>query len=57
MNGHRVDVWHVLIFGIVVLPNVVRVGLPKAGISEHEGEMIRPVAAGSTRFCQEESSS
>lgn len=49
--------WHVLIFGIVVLPNVVRVGLPKAGISEHEGEMIRPVAAGSTRFCQEESSS
>lgn len=35
MNGHRMPVQHVLTFEIVVLPTVVRVGLPKAGTSEH----------------------
>lgn len=35
---------HVLTFEIVVLPTVVRVGLPKAGTSEHKARMIGPVA-------------
>lgn len=38
MNGHRVPVQHVLTFGIVALPTVVRVGLPKAGTSELKQE-------------------
>lgn len=41
----KLDVQHVLILEIVVLPNVGRVEFPKAGTSEHEAGMIRPVAA------------